>query len=183
MRKKTSMLMLSVLSLFAPALAFASDAASPAIDTGDTAWVLVSTALVMLMTPGLAFFYAGMVRRKNVLGTMMHSFFILCLISVQWVIWGYTLSFGTDTGGIIGGLEFFGLNGVGGEGKGTIPHLIFMMFQGMFAIITLALITGAVAERVKFSALVIFALVWTTVIYDPLCHWAWGGGWLMSLGA
>ena len=175
--------MLSVLSLFAPALAFASDAAAPAIDTGDTAWVLVSTALVMLMTPGLAFFYAGMVRRKNVLGTMMHSFFILCLISIQWVIWGYTLSFGTDVSGIIGGLEFFGLNGVGGEAKGTIPHLIFMMYQGMFAIITVALITGAIAERVKFPALVIFALVWTTVIYDPLCHWVWGGGWLMSMGA
>jgi len=183
MRKKTSMLMLSVLSLFAPALAFASDAAAPAIDTGDTAWVLVSTALVMLMTPGLAFFYAGMVRRKNVLGTMMHSFFILCLVSIQWVIWGYTLSFGADLSGVIGGLEFLGLNGVGGEAKGTIPHLIFMMYQGMFAIITVALITGAIAERVKFPALVIFALVWTTVIYDPLCHWVWGGGWLMSMGA
>lgn len=155
----------------------------PKIDTGDTAWVLISTALVMLMTPGLAFFYAGMVRRKNVLGTMMHSFFILCLVSVQWVIWGYSLSFGPDTGGVIGGLDFFGLNGVGGEAKGTIPHLIFMMFQGMFAIITVALITGGIAERVKFSALVIFALVWTTVIYDPLCHWVWGGGWLMSMGA
>jgi len=175
--------MLSVLSLFAPALAFASDAAAPAIDTGDTAWVLVSTALVMLMTPGLAFFYAGMVRRKNVLGTMMHSFFILCLVSIQWVIWGYTLSFGADLSGVIGGLEFLGLNGVGGEAKGTIPHLIFMMYQGMFAIITVALITGAIAERVKFPALVIFALVWTTVIYDPLCHWVWGGGWLMSMGA
>ena len=183
MRKKTSMLMLSVLSLFAPALAFAADTAAPTIDTGDTAWVLISTALVMLMTPGLAFFYAGMVRRKNVLGTMMHSFFILCLISIQWVIWGYTLSFGTDVSGVIGGLEFFGLNGVGGEAKGTIPHLIFMMYQGMFAIITVALITGAVAERVKFSALVIFTLVWATVIYDPLCHWVWGGGWLMSMGA
>ena len=175
--------MLSVLSLFAPALAFAADTAAPTIDTGDTAWVLISTALVMLMTPGLAFFYAGMVRRKNVLGTMMHSFFILCLISIQWVIWGYTLSFGTDVSGVIGGLEFFGLNGVGGEAKGTIPHLIFMMYQGMFAIITVALITGAVAERVKFSALVIFTLVWATVIYDPLCHWVWGGGWLMSMGA
>ena len=126
---------------FAPALAFAADTAAPAIDTGDTAWVLISTALVMLMTPGLAFFYAGMVRRKNVLGTMMHSFFILCLISIQWVIWGYTLSFGADVSGVIGGFEFFGLNGVGGEAKGTIPHLIFMMYQGMFAIITVALIT------------------------------------------
>src|SRR3972149_5655066 len=183
MRKKTSMLMLSVLSLFAPAIALASDAAAPAIDTGDTAWVLVSTALVMLMTPGLAFFYAGMVRRKNVLGTMMHSFFILCLVSIQWVIWGYTLSFGADLSGVIGGLEFLGLNGVGGDAKGTIPHLIVMMYQGMFAIITVALITGAIAERVKFPALVIFALVWTTVIYDPLCHWVWGGGWLMSMGA
>src|SRR3989304_269857 len=183
MRKKTSMLMFPAFS-FSP-LPFRSPRTGGArpMTPGDPAWVLVSTALVMLMTPGLAFFYAGMVRRKNVLGTMMHSFFILCLVSIQWVIWGYTLSFGADLSGVIGGLEFLGLNGVGGEAKGTIPHLIFMMYQGMFAIITVALITGAIAERVKFPALVIFALVWTTVIYDPLCHWVWGGGGLMSMGA
>ncbi len=153
------------------------------IDKGDTAWILVSTALVMLMTPGLAFFYGGMVRRKNVLGTMMHSFFILCLISVQWVLWGYSLAFGPDIGGIVGGLDYLGLNGVGQEPNGTIPHLAFMMFQGMFAIITVALITGAFAERLKFSALLIFSLLWATIVYDPLCHWVWGGGWLGDLGA
>ncbi|MBI3600558.1 MAG: ammonium transporter [Nitrospinae bacterium] len=152
------------------------------IDKADTAWILTSTALVMLMTPGLAIFYAGMTRKKNVLGTMMHSFFILSLISVQWVIWGYSLSFGSDIGGIIGGLGHFVLNGVGIEPKGTIPHLAFMMFQGMFAIITVALITGAFAERVKFSMVVVFSLLWTTLVYDPLCHWIWGGGWLSKFG-
>jgi Amt family ammonium transporter len=146
--------------------------------------VLVSTALVMFMTPGLAIFYAGMARRKNVLGTIMHSFFILCLISVQWVLVGYTLSFGSDSfGGLIGGLDYLGLAGVGAEPKGTIPHMLFMLFQGMFAVITVALITGAMAERVKFSAIVIFSLLWSTLVYDPLCHWVWGGGWLGSLGA
>ncbi len=162
-------------------MALASDGGT--IDTGDTAWILVSTALVMLMTPGLGIFYAGMARKKNVLGTMMHSFFILCLISVQWILFGYTLSFGSDVGGIIGGLDYIGLRGVGTEPYGTIPHILFMMFQGMFAIITVALITGAIAERVKFSAVVIFAVLWATFIYDPLCHWVWGGGWLGKLGA
>ncbi len=152
------------------------------IDKADTAWILTSTALVMLMTPGLAIFYAGMTRKKNVLGTMMHSFFILALISVQWVIWGYSLSFGSDIGGLIGGLGYFGLNSVGIEPKGTIPHLAFMMFQGMFAIITVALITGAFAERVKFSMVVVFGILWATLVYDPLCHWIWGGGWLGKLG-
>lgn len=165
---------------FLPANALAGEEA--AINTGDTAWMLVSTALVMLMTPGLALFYGGMARKKNVLGTMMHSFFILCLISVQWVLWGYSLSFGPDSGGIIGGLKYIGLNNVGIEPNGTIPHLVFMMFQGMFAIITVALITGAVAERIKFSAVVIFALLWGTLIYDSLAHWVWGGGWLQKLG-
>jgi Amt family ammonium transporter len=170
------------LGLIMPAVSLAEEAPA-AIDTGDTAWILVSTALVMLMTPGLALFYGGMVRGKNVLGTIMHSFFILCLISVQWVLWGYSLSFGEDVGGIVGSLNYLGLNGVGQEPNGTIPHLVFMMFQGMFAVITVALITGAFAERMKFSALVLFALIWTTLVYDPLCHWVWGGGWLGSLGA
>lgn len=152
------------------------------IDTGDTAWILVSTSLVLLMTPGLALFYAGMARRKNALGTLMHSFFILCLISVQWVILGYSLSFGTDIGGIFGALNYFGLSNVGTEANGTIPHVVFMMFQGMFAIITVALITGAFAERIKFSAMIIFSILWACLIYDPLCHWVWGGGWLGSLG-
>ncbi len=153
------------------------------INTGDTAWLLVSTALVMLMTPGLALFYSGMVRKKNVLGTIMHSFFILCLISIQWVLWGYTLSFGSDISGVIGSLEFLGLKGVIGGVSGTVPHLAFMMFQGMFAVITVALITGAFAERIKFSAFIVFSVLWATIVYDPLAHWVWGGGWLMKLGA
>ncbi|MCK4847250.1 MAG: ammonium transporter, partial [Deltaproteobacteria bacterium] len=154
------------------------------IDKADTLWVMVSTAMVMLMIPGLALFYAGMARRKNVLSTMMHSFFIMCLITIQWVLFGYSLSFGTDIGGLIGGLTFVGLNGVGTEAFGTIPHLVFMAFQGMFAAITVALITGGFAERMKFSAVVIFALLWATFVYDPLCHWVWGaGGWLNELGA
>jgi Amt family ammonium transporter len=152
------------------------------IDKADTAWIMVSTAMVMLMTPGLAFFYAGMARKKNVLGTMMHSFFILCLISIQWVVIGYSLSFGEDVGGLIGGFTHVFLSGVGVEAKGTIPHMLFMIFQGMFAVITVALITGGFAERIKFSATIIFALLWATLIYDPLCHWVWGGGWLGTLG-
>ncbi len=160
-----------------------AEEAGEAIDKGDTAWMMVSTAFVMLMTPGLALFYAGMVRKKNVLGTIMHSFFILCLISVQWVLWGYTLAFGPDIGGIIGGLSYLGLVGVGQEPNGTIPHLVFMMFQGTFAIITVALITGAFAERIRFSTFIVFSLLWATIVYDPLCHWVWGGGWIGAMGA
>ena len=164
----------------------AAAAVEPAkIDTGDTAWVLVSTALVMLMTPGLALFYGGMVRTKNALSTIMQSFFIVALISVQWVLWGYTLAFGTDISGIIGGLDFLGLKGVGVEPNSptsTIPHLAFMVFQGMFAVITPALITGAFAERMKFPAFVAFTLLWATLIYDPVAHMVWGGGWMMQLG-
>src|SRR3954470_4334197 len=161
-----------------------------AINTGDTAWILTATALVMLMTPALGFFYGGLVRRKNVLSTIMHSFFILALISVQWVLWGYTLAFGPDLGGlgIIGGLGWGGLNGVGGGanpdyGK-TEAHQAFLVFQRMFAVITPALITGAFAERKRFKAFVIFSLLWATLVYDPVAHWVWGnGGWLKSLGA
>lgn len=159
------------------------------INTGDTAWVLTSTALVMLMTaPGLAFFYGGLVRRKNVLATMMQSFFVLCLISIQWILWGYSLSFGPDKGHLIGGLAWLGLNGVGmapnADYAATIPHLLFMVFQMMFAVITPGLITGAFAERMKFSAYVLFTLLWATLVYDPICHWVWGtGGWLRTMGA
>lgn len=182
MSKRLLIAMMLVADILLPMKAMAEEA-SATIDTGDTAWMLVSTALVMLMTPGLAIFYAGMARRKNVLGTIMHSFFILCLISVQWVLWGYTLSFGPDIGGILGGFKYLGLWGAGMEPNGgTIPHLVFMMFQGMFAVITVALITGAVAERVKFPAIMIFAILWATFVYDPLCHWVWGGGWLQKLG-
>jgi Amt family ammonium transporter len=141
----------------------------------------------MLMTPGLAFFYGGMVRKKNVLGTIMHSFMILCVISVVWILWGYSLSFGPDIGGFIGGLDWLGLRGVGQEPAplaSTVPHLVFMMFQGMFAIITPALITGAFAERMKFSALLLFSVLWVTFVYAPVCHWVWGGGWIgAKLGA
>lgn len=158
------------------------------VDGGDTAWVLASAALVMVMTPALGFFYGGMVRRKNVLGTLMQSFVILALISVQWVLWGYSLAFGPDKGGIIGGLEWVGLNGVGLEPNtdyaATIPHQAFMIFQAMFAVITPALITGAFAERMKFKAFLLFIILWATLVYDPLAHWVWGyGGWLRSLGA
>src|SRR5438309_6083652 len=171
-----------------PALAGAPSAAAK-IDSGDTAWLLTSSALVLLMTaPGLALFYGGMVRQKNALATIMQSFIILALISVQWVLWGYSLAFGPDKGGIVGGLDWFGLRGVGAtpnaDYAATIPHTAFMLFQMMFAVITPALITGAFAERKKFSTFLVFILVWATVVYDPLAHWVWGvGGWLRNLGA
>ena len=153
--------------------------------SGDTAWLLISTCLVMLMTPGLALFYGGMVQGKNVLSTFMHSFFALGLVSVQWALIGYTLAFGTSQHGLIGGLDFAGLHDVGTDGAGrTVPHLLFMMYQGMFAVITPALISGAFAERMKFSAYVAFTLAWTTLVYDPIAHWVWGpGGWLGARGA
>lgn len=157
------------------------------IDSGDTAWILISSALVMLMTPGLALFYGGMVRRKNILSTIMMSFVALALVGLLWVLYGYSLSFATDTAGIIGGLDFVGLSNVGQEPSpiyaSTVPHLAFMVFQGMFAIITVALITGAVVERMKFSALLVFSVLWLTFVYSPVAHWVWGdGGWLASFG-
>jgi len=160
------------------------------MNSGDTAWVLASTALVLLMTvPALAFFYGGLVRRKNVLSLLMQCFIILCVISLQWIIYGYSLTFGPDTGmGIIGGFDWVGLRGVGGHPNAdyaaTIPHLAFMIFQCMFAVITPALMCGAFAERIKFSAFLIFTILWATLVYDPLGHWVWGmGGWLRKLGA
>jgi Amt family ammonium transporter len=164
------------------------DTSTSAINAGDTAWLLASAALVMLMTPALGFFYGGLVRRKNVLSTLMHSWFILALISVQWVLWGYSLAFSPDTGlGIIGGLSWIGLNGVGQDANAdyaaTVPHLAYMIFQMMFAVITPALITGAFAERKRFKAFVVFTLLWATFVYDPIAHWVWGtGGWLHTLG-
>jgi Amt family ammonium transporter len=159
----------------------------PGIDTGDTAWLLVATALVMFMTPGLALFYGGLVRTKNVLGTIMQSFFALALVSVLWVLVGYTLAFGKDIGGLIGGLEFWGFQGVGQAPSDvyatTTPHVGFALYQMMFAIITPALITGAIAERMKFSAYVLFLGLWSILVYSPLAHWVWGGGWLFELGA
>jgi len=156
------------------------------MNTGDTAFLLISTALVMLMTPGLALFYGGLVRNKNVLGTIVHSFISLGLVTIVWVLWGYSFSFGTDIGGVIGGLDFLGLKGVSmepGPFADTIPHLVFMVFQCMFAIITPALIVGAFAERIKFKAFLLFTFLWATFVYTPLAHWVWGGGWLGQLGA
>ncbi len=158
------------------------------IDTGDTTWLLISTALVMLMTPGLALFYGGMVRKKNVLGTIMQSFIALGVVTIQWVLVGYSLAFGPDIGHVIGSLQWAGLNGVGLEPNpdyaATVPHQAFMIFQMMFAVITPALITGAFAERFKFSTYVVFILAWSTFVYAPLAHWVWGmGGWIHNLGA
>jgi len=188
--KHTMMSLVSVLTALAasPALAQAADAATaPAVDTGDTAWILMSTALVMLMTPGLALFYGGMVRRKNVLGTIMHSFVAIALVSVQWIMLGYSLAFGPDVKGLIGNLDWMGLNNVGllpnADYAPTVPHMAFMIYQAMFAVITPALISGAFAERMKFSAFIVFTLLWTTIVYDPVAHWVWGmGGWMKGLG-
>lgn len=183
-------LMLSIILLAVTAnLCFAAD--SPAtinkIDTGDTAWVLISTALVMLMTPGLAFFYGGLVRRKNYLSVLMQCFIALSALSIQWVLFGYSLSF-APSNGFWGGFQWFALKGVGftpfADYSATIPHQAFMIFQAMFAIITPALIIGAFAERMKFSSFLVFTLLWATFVYDPIAHWVWGtGGWLKNLGA
>ncbi|HTR49367.1 MAG TPA: ammonium transporter [Kofleriaceae bacterium] len=155
------------------------------MNTGDTAWLLISTALVMLMTPGLALFYGGMVQGKNVLSTFMHSFFALALVSVQFAVIGYSLAFGPSWHGIIGGCDFAGLAGITEQSThGSVPTLAFVAYQCMFAVITPALISGAYAERFKFSAYVVFTLAWTTLVYDPIAHWTWGdGGWLAQLGA
>jgi Amt family ammonium transporter len=157
------------------------------INPADTVWILISSALVMLMTPGVALFYGGMVRRKNILSTIMMSFACLGLIGLLWVLYGYSLSFGSDKAGFVGGLNFAGLMNVGQAPSPvyatTVPHLAFMIFQAMFAIITVALITGAVVERIKFGALLIFSVLWLTVVYCPVAHWVWGaGGWLAKLG-
>ncbi len=158
------------------------------VNSGDTAWLLASSALVLMMTPALAFFYGGMVHRRHALGTIMQSFVVIALISAQWVLWGYSLAFGPDKGGLIGGLDWLGLRGVGADPNPdyapTVPHQAFMIFQGMFAVITPALITGAFAGRMKFKAFLIFVVLWSTLVYDPVAHWVWGaGGWLRNMGA
>ena len=158
------------------------------IDSGDTAWVLTSSALVFIMVPGLAFFYAGLVRSKNALSTLMQSFIALAIVGLSWILWGYSLAFGPDIGGFIGNLQWAGLHGVSATEAGpyadTIPHQAFMVFQAKFAIITPALIAGAFAERIKFSTFVIFIIAWSTIVYPPLAHWMWGaGGWLGEMGA
>jgi Amt family ammonium transporter len=170
-------------AILTPLVAFADAAAPPpTINTGDTAWMLISSALVLLMLPGLALFYGGMVRSKNVLSTMMHSFVVMGLIAVQWLVVGYTIGFGNDTSGFMGALNKVMFCGITIDSiSGTIPEYVFAMFQAMFAIITIALISGAVAERIKFSAYCLFALLWSTLVYDPIAHWVWGGGWLSKL--
>ena len=179
--------LLLFLGLVTPKAALAADTVAAKIDTGDTAFVLFSAALVLLMTPALALFYGGMCRSKNVLSTIMQSFFTIGLISVQWVLFGYSLAFGPDIQHFIGNLDWIGLSGVTNapnpDYAATIPHSAFMIFQGMFAVITPALITGAFAERMRFPAFVAFTLLWATFVYDPVAHWVWGvGGWLREMG-
>lgn len=188
MKKKNLFIAIMTLavSLLAAVTAFAADA--PKIDTGDTTFIIMSTAFVFLMTPGLAFFYGGMVRQKNVLNTMMTSFVAIALISLQWILFGYSFAFGPDQAGVIGSFDWVGLSNVttavNADYAATIPHQLFMMYQMMFAIITVALISGAFAERMKFGVVVAFTLLWSTLVYDPLAHWVWGvGGWLRVMGA
>lgn len=186
MRKCIAVMLFALITLLAvPLPGYAETAAK--IDAGDTAFVLVSTALVMLMTPGLAMFYGGMVRRKNVLGTYMQSFVAIAVVTIQWIFLGYSLSFGPDIHGFIGGLDWVGLRGVGlapnPDYAPTVPHLAFMIYQAMFAVITPALISGAIAERMKFSSFLVFTVIWTTIVYDPVAHWVWGtGGWMKNMG-
>jgi Amt family ammonium transporter len=166
----------------APAAGATEAPAAPKFDTGDTAWMLTSSALVLMMTiPGLALFYGGLVRQKNVLSTLMHSFFCAALISVTWVLYGYSLAFGPDVGGWIGSTAFFGLSGILGTASAvapTIPQMLFVIYQATFAIITPALISGTFAERLRFPAFALYMLLWSTFLYNPLCHWVWGGGWI-----
>jgi ammonium transporter, Amt family len=173
---------LTFLFMFFPAIAFAEETSK--INYADTAWIMISSALVMLMLPGLALFYGGMVRRKNVLSTLMHCFIPLGVITVQWVLFGYSLAFGNDIGHFVGDLSKVLFMGIDFKAlSGTIPEYLFSMFQLMFAIITAALISGGMAERVKFKAYIAFIFIWSTIVYDPICHWVWGGGWLQNLGA
>jgi ammonium transporter, Amt family len=187
-RSMSAGLPLTALILILASTFAAAQETTAKIDAGDTAWVLLSAALVMLMTPALGFFYGGMVRKKNALSIITQCIVILALVSVQWVLLGYSLSFGPDRGGVVGGLEWAGLSGVGLEPNqdysATVPHLAFMIFQCMFAVITPALIVGSFADRMKFPAFLLFIVLWATLIYDPVAHWVWGvGGWLRNMGA
>ncbi len=183
--QKWGLKVLALVLLGLPVMAQAAD--GQGISAGDTTFVMISSALVMLMTPGLGLFYGGMVRQKNVLATILQSFVVLGLISVQWALFGYSLAFGQDVHGLIGGFNFAFLNGVGQSPNAayaaTIPHEAFMIFQAMFAVITPALITGAFAERFKFKTYLVFIILWATLVYDPIAHWVWGtNGWLRNLG-
>ena len=156
------------------------------MEQGNISWMLVSSALVLFMTPGLALFYAGLARSKNASTTIMHSLMSMAIIGVVWVLWGYTIAFGPSVGGLFGDFSFFGLSGVSSEvgPDGGIPPMLFMTFQGMFAIIAPAILTGAFAERMKFSAYVLFMILWVTLVYAPVAHWVWAeGGWIFNLGA
>ena len=169
----------------APAVAPAAPAApASTLSAGDTAWVLASSALVLLMTPGLAFFYGGLVRKKNVLSILMQCYIVICIVTIQWVVFGYSLAFGPDIKGLIGNLDWAFLKHVGADPfagySATIPHSVFMIFQAMFAVITPALILGSFAERMKFSAFCLFVLLWATLVYDPVAHWVWGLGGFLS---
>jgi len=187
LRKKRSMVLFTFLAFLfiVPINAFAATTA-PVVDSGDTTWMLIATAIVIFMhVPGLALFYGGLVSDRNVVSTMMHSFVSLLIITLVWVLWGYTLSFGPDKGGLIGGLDYLGFNGVGGEaafGSYTIPHYTFAIFQCAFAAITVAIISGGIAGRISFPAWILFSLLWVTFIYAPMAHWVWGGGFLAKLG-
>lgn len=181
MRAIRSLLLLALLLV---ALTGTGSADSGTINAADNAWVLVSAALVLIMIPGVGLFYGGMVRKKNAISTIIFSFAIMGIISLQWILYGYTLVFGKDISGLIGGLEFLGLSGVGMDVKEglTIPSLTFMVYQSMFAVITVSLITGSYVERIKFSSFLVFSLAWATLVYDPIAHWVWGGGWLQQMG-
>ncbi|PGT76713.1 ammonium transporter, partial [Bacillus sp. AFS040349] len=183
--KKNKMLLFSLLVLLLlPINAFAAE--EVVIDSGDTTWMLVATAIVIFMhVPGLALFYGGLVSERNVVSTMMHSFVSLLVVTIVWVLWGYTLTFGTDIGGFIGGLDYLGFNSVGEEaafGSLTIPHYIFAIFQCAFAAITVAIISGGIAGRISFPAWILFSILWITFVYAPMAHWVWGGGWLFTMG-
>ncbi|QTA82844.1 Ammonia channel [Desulfonema limicola] len=180
MKQKTLMLTL-ILSFLPLSSAFAEDV----LNTGDTAWIIVSTALVMMMTPaGLALFYGGMSRYKNLLNTYAMTLVSYCLGSIVWVMWGYTLAFGPDAGHVIGGLDHLFLMGIDVNSlSGTIPSFVFIVFQMTFAGITVALILGAIVDRMKFSSWIVFTVLWLTFVYSPVCHWVWGGGWMHSMGA
>src|SRR3954451_22652145 len=178
--RKTLLLAAAVVGV--PVVAAAQDAAPAAINQADTAWMLVATALVLLMTPALAFFYGGLVRSKNALNTMMMSFVALGLVGIAWALIGYSLAFAPGSL-LVGGLSRALLRNVGLEAQGSIPHVLFMSYQGTFAIITAALISGAIVERMRFGAYMLFITLWSVVVYAPVAHWVWGGGWLATLGA
>ncbi|MEN8904877.1 MAG: ammonium transporter [Clostridiales bacterium] len=184
MKKRAFTLLLSLILIFSLSIAvFAEDTSE--IDKADTGFILIAAALVFFMTPGLALFYGGMVRRKNVLNTMLNTYVMVGLVTIQWVFVGYSIAFGQDAfGGIFGNFDYFGFNNVGLEASGTIPHMAFAVYQLMFAIITVGILTGAFAERIKFSVLIVFAILWTTLVYDPLAHWVWSAdGWLLKMNS